>query len=143
MYIFSSIYSTESIHFCLCEHVSKTEYLRLDNLCKSSSLEENDSPSLSSYGPAIDLHPGRQSCAISPLPWQVNGCCHCATLFSQLYCCSYHVQETLTTATLDLWLLQSFCPSSVISPLQGSCIVEVPARFRHPIICPLIISSPF
>lgn len=89
MYMYAYIYiikSTESIYFCLYVHMCKTDYLRLHNLYERSSLEENDIPSLSRHAPPIAFHLGLESCAISPLSWQINGCCHCAILFNELYC---------------------------------------------------------
>lgn len=67
---------SEFIQFCTCAHVSKANYLGLDDLCESSFLR---SPLLL----AIDIcssSSGGRPCGISCQRFHVNWCCHYAGL---------------------------------------------------------------
>lgn len=49
---------TVSIWYCLCVHEFRFDCLVLGRLCRNSFLEENNSPSLDSYGFLVALHRG-------------------------------------------------------------------------------------
>lgn len=65
-------------------HLYRINYLVLSILCGSLSLEETNSPSLSSHWLLVALHPGVGSYAISLSCLHVNWCHHCIDIIQDI-----------------------------------------------------------
>lgn len=108
----SGVFSFDFMHAC----VYRGNYLRLGRLCGSLSLEETDSPSLSSHwAPWLqgwdDMEFPPSSC------WHISWCCHFAGLVSAIKALWFHrclfplmrMGYYLTTGIMEFWFLRSFC----------------------------------
>lgn len=113
---------TESVYHCLYVHVSRVDHVDLDNSSGNLSLDHTDYPSLSSCWPLAALYIGVGPCSIFPayqlvvsLCWPCSGNCIIGISWVYFPCCAEGTLSVIVS-TQDLWLLESFQPSSTVAP---------------------------